>query len=348
MHTLLPKDAVCGLGEAANLMELVRAASLSQAICVAAELGLADLLANGPKHARELAQVTGSNASSLQRLLRALASLGICVQCDDGAFELCATGAFLRSDAPNSLRSWTIWCGSYMWPAWSKLGDSVRTGKSAQQLVGGADGFGHLVRDPQTAAAFNSAMVEITRLIAAEAARAYDFAGARRIVDIGGGLGALLAAILKTHPGMQGVVFDLPHAVKEAKAYLANEGVADRCDVVAGDFFESIPGGADIYILKNIIHDWNDERSIVLLRNCRRAMLPHGRLLVIEQVMPGRLEACQAHRAIAWTDLVMLLAPGGCQRTDAEFRALFANAGLAVRRTTETALDYSIIEVVAQ
>jgi hypothetical protein len=348
MSSLPPRNMARRLSEAANLMEMVRAASFSQAICVAAELGLADQLASGPKHANELARLTGSNGSSLQRLLRVLVSLGICAERDDGAFELSAMGALLCSNAPNTLRCWAIWCGRYMWPVWGKLRDSIQSGKSAQQLAGGTDGFGHLMHDPQTAAAFNSAMVEITRLIADDLVRAFDFAGARRIVDIGGGHGALLAAILRAHPGIQGMVFDLPHAVTAAKSYLEDEGLADRCEVIAGDFFESVPGGADIYILKNIIHDWNEERSIALLRNCRQAMSTRGRLLVIEQFMPARLQACPAHRAIAWTDLVMLLAPGGCQRTEAEFRTLFADAGLVVERTIETGSDFGIIEVVAK
>jgi orsellinic acid C2-O-methyltransferase len=342
------KDPVSGIEAAPTLMALVSAAAMSQAVCVAAELRLPDLLANGPRTATELAEATGSHTPSLHRLLRALASVDVCSERDDGTFALGAMGALLRGDAPNGLRSWTIWCGGYMWPVWGKLRDSVRTGKSVQQLAGGTEGFGHLVHDPKAAADFNAAMVELTRLIADEVIRAYDFAGIRRIVDIGGGHGALVTAILKANPGMRGAVFDLPHAIEGAKAYLANEGIADRCDFIAGDFFESIPGGGDAYLLKNIIHDWNDERSIVLLRNCRQAMPPNGRLLVVEQVTPGRLEALPAHRALAWTDLAMLISPGGRQRTKAEFCALFATAGLAVARTIHTALGYSIIECVSK
>jgi orsellinic acid C2-O-methyltransferase len=176
--------------------------------------------------------------------------------------------------------------------------------------------------------------------------RGYDFAGMRRIVDVGGGHGALLAAVLAVHPRMQGVIFDLPHAIAGAKTYLAKAGVSERCELMAGDFFKSLPRDADAYLLKNIIHDWDDERAARILRNCRRAMPAHGKLLLIEQITPGRLEPSPAHRAIAWIDLAMLIGQAGCQRTEAEICALLASSGLAPVRTFKTALNYSIIECV--
>jgi O-methyltransferase domain len=222
----------------------------------------------------------------------------------------------------------------------------VRTGESARKLITGTDGFGHLERDSEAAAIFNGAMVELTRLIAAEVLRAYDFSRMRQIIDVGGGHGALMAALLKAHPSMHGLVFDLAHAIEGANEYLANEGLADRCDLVAGDFFESIPGGGDAYLLKNIIHDWNDERSGLILRSCRHAMPHNGRLLLVERLMPGRLEASSNHRAIAWADLGMLLGTGGGQRTAAEFRTLLDSSGFKLTGIIETALEYSIIEAV--
>jgi hypothetical protein len=343
-----PQDASIGdgLGKAPGLMALINAGTMTQAICVAAELRIPDLLANGPKDARELAQATGSHAPSLHRLLRALASLDLCEERDDGAFALGAMGTLLRSDTPTSLRSWTIWCTSYMWPVWGNLRHSVRTGESSQKLTTGIDGFEQLERDPVTAAAFNDAMVDLTRLIANEVVRTYDFSGTDRIVDIGGGEGALVAVVLKTHSGMRGVVFDRPHAIEGAKTYLANEGLAERCDLIAGDFFESVPGAADTYLLKNIIHDWNDERSAIILCNCRKAIPEHGRLLLLEQIMPSRLQASSPHRAVAWADLTMLLGPGGFQRTETAFGALLASSGFRLARTIETSLGYSIIECV--
>jgi hypothetical protein len=331
---------------AQDLMMLVSGAPMSQAICVAAELCLPDLLASGPRTVDELARITGAHASSLHRLLRALASVAVCEDCGDGAFMLGSMGQMLRSDVPKSLRSWAIWCGRHMWPIWGELGASVESGKSGQQLAGGVDGFGHLAGDPKVAAAFNAAMVDLTRLIADAMVRMYEFAGIRRIVDVGGGYGALLAVILDAHDEMSGTIFDLPHAVEGAKMCLSDAGIADRCDFITGDFFESVPAGADAYLLKNIVHDWNDERCSIILRNCRQAMPPTGRLLIIEQVAPLRLVASPGHRNIAWTDLAMLLGPGGRQRTEAELCALLASAGLAVVRSIPTVLDYSIIECI--
>lgn len=220
----------------------------------------------------------------------------------------------------------------------------MKTGGSARKLTTGTDGFGHLERDPQAASVFNGAMVELTRLIASEVVRAYDFAGMRRIVDIGGGHGALLAAVLEVNAGAHGVVFDRPHAIEGARLYLAKESLAERCDFVNGDFFTAVPGGADAYLLKNIIHDWNDERSVVILRNCWRAMPQNGRLLLVERIMPERLGASSRHRAVAWADLTMLLGPGGCQRTETEFRSLFAAGGFELSKVIPTALGYSVLE----
>jgi orsellinic acid C2-O-methyltransferase len=329
---------------APDLIDLIHNGSMSQAVSVAAELRIADFLASGRNDVDELARATDTHAPSLHRLLRALTSLELCIEREDGSFALGPMGSLLRTDAPDSLRSWVLWCGKYQWPVWGNLLYSVKTGESARKLSTGTDDFGHLERDSTAAAVFNDAMVELTRLIASEVVGAYDFAGMQRIVDVGGGHGALLAAVLEVHPDAHGVVYDLPHAIEGAKAYLARKGLAERCERVAGDFFTSVPGGADAYLLKNIIHDWNDERSAVLLRNCRRAMSQTGRLLLVERIMPGRLEASSCHRAVAWADLTMLLGTGGCQRTQAEFRSLLDSSGFILTRVIPTALEFSILE----
>jgi len=333
-------------GKAPLLIALIQSASLSQVACVAAELRIADLLASGPKDADELARATDTHAPSLHRLLRALASLELCTERNDGSFELSPMSSLLRTDAPDSLRSWLLWCCRYQWSDWGNLLYSVKTGESARKLATGTDGFGHLQRDPRAAAIFNGAMVEMTRLIAAEVMRAYDFSGLRRIVDVGGGHGALVAAVLEAHPALRGVVFDLPHAIEGARTYLTSKGLAERCDLMTGDFFEQVPGGADAYLLKNIVHDWNDEQSGRILRNCCDAMPRNGRLLLIERIMPGRLEASSFHRSIVWADLTMLLGPGGCQRTEAELRALLGASGFRLAGIVGTALEYSVIEAV--
>jgi orsellinic acid C2-O-methyltransferase len=331
----------------AKLVGIVSASWMSQAACVAAELRIADLLAGGPKRVDELAKAAGCHAPSLARFMRALTSFEICVERNDGSFELTPMGSLLRADAPNSLRSWTIMWGKHQWPVWGNLLFSVRTGESARKLVRGTEGFEHLARNPETAAVFNEAMVEITRFAVSEVVRAYDFTGSRRIVDVGGGYGDLLAAILKAFPQTRGAVFDMPHALDGARQRAEKAGVADRCEFVAGDFFESVPRGSDVYVLKNIIHDWNDERSAVVLRNCRKAMSQDAKLLLVERIFPARVEASEAHQDFARADLNMLLGPGGHERTETEFRNLLGAAGFGAIRIIPTATDFSIIESVA-
>jgi ubiquinone/menaquinone biosynthesis C-methylase UbiE len=331
-------------GPAPDFLRLINNGPMSQAVCVAAELGIADLLACGPRHVNELARATASHAPSLHRLLRALASLELCVQDDDGLFALTPLGSLLRADASNSLRSWTIWCGKYMWPVWANLLYSVKTGESARKLVTGSNDFGHLERDEASAAVFNCAMAELTRLVADEMVRVYDFSAMERIVDVGGGYGALLAAILEANENMHGVLLDRPHALDGARTNLDKAGVASRCEFVVGNFFESVPAGADAYLLKAVLHDWDDEKSGIILRNCCRVMPSGGKLLVVERILPTRLEASSQHHAIARADLTMLVALGGRERSEAEFRALLGSSGFHLARVIATGLEYSVLE----
>jgi len=335
-----------GLTAVRDFIGLVNAGTMSQAVCAAAELGIADLLASGPKTADELARASSCHAPSLRRLLRALASLHLCLEGEDGSFALTAFGALLRSDAPDSLRSWTVLCGKYLRPLLGHLIHSVRTGQSARELDGGAEAFGELQHDKHAALIFNRAMAELTSLIAGEVVRRYRFDGMRRIVDVGGGYGTLLAAILKEQPSARGVLLDLPHAIDGARSQLAASGLAERCEFIAGDFFDSVPAGADGYLLKAVLHDWDDERSAVILRNCRRAISREGKLLVIERVVPGRFEACWLHQAIARMDLTMLVGFAGKERTEAEFSRLLATSGFRLSSITATSLDYAVIEAV--
>jgi hypothetical protein len=328
-----------------ELVTLINCAGLAQALSVAAELGIADLLADGPKLVEDLARATGSHAPSVRRLLNALSSVGVCSEREDGSFALDTLGALIRSEGETSLRSWVLWFGRHQWPMWGNLLSSVRTGESARKAALGTEGFDHLERDAETATIFNDAMAELSRLVAAEVVRSYDFTGIRSIVDVGGGRGALLAAILEAHPRMRGTVLDRPHAFA-GMAHVSNGSWRDRCDFVAGDFFTSVPQAADMYLLKNIIHDWDDERSILILRNCRSAMPARGRLALIERVMPDRFEASALHRTIAWADLAMLIGPGGRERTEVEFRTLLGRAGFTIVRVISTALEYSILEAV--
>ncbi len=333
--------------EVEKLVGLFNSAVLSQAMSVAAELGIPDLLARGPKKPEELASARGCHAASLHRLMRALASIDLCREHPDGSFALTALGDVLRTDSSNSLRSWAMWCGRHLWPLWGNLLHSVKTGESARKLVSGTVGFEHLANDVGAAATFNHAMAEFTRLIARSVVRAYDFSGFKRIVDVGGGCGELLAIILRAHPALRGVLFELPHATKAAGEYLGRAGVIERCEIVTGDCFESVPSGGDVYLLKNVIHNWNDERSVLLLRNCRDAMTDGGKLLLVEHILPDRMEPSLAHQDIARKDLTMLVGPGGRERTAREFCSLLEAGGFRSEKIVPAALNFCVIEAVA-
>jgi hypothetical protein len=253
-------------------------------------------------------------------------------------------GELLRSDASHSLRNWILWYGRYMAPLWDNLRYSVQSGESVRKLLTGTNDFGHLDHDAEAASVFNRAMAEFTRLVASEALRSYDFSRMRRVVDVGGGHGAFIAALLQANPELRGVLFDLPHATPGAKALLADAGVAGRCEVMIGSFFDQVPAGADGYLLKAIIHDWDDAKGTVILRNCRHAMPPHAKLVVVERVLPERFQPTARHHAIARADLTMLIALGGRERTAAEFARLFHLSGFRLASVTATDLEYSILE----
>jgi hypothetical protein len=332
----------------ARLQGIIVANWMTQALYTAVQLRLPDLLAEGPKTSAELAEASGSHAPSLSRLLRALTTLEICQEREDGAFQLTPLGALLRSDAPNSLRSWAILVGGPQWPLWGHLLHSVRTGETARKHLFGTQDFQHLARDAESAALFNQAMVELTRLVAHDVARVYPFAGMTRILDVGGGSGELLAAVLQANPAARGVLFDMDHAREAGQRHLAALGLAERCDIVTGDFFEAVPGPAEAILLKSILHDWGDDHSRAILVNCRRALIVGGKLLIIERLMPERLEPSRAHHWIARSDLNMLVGPGGRERTLAEFQALLASAGLSISQVIPTASGFAMVEAVAE
>ncbi len=330
-----------------RLLALVTSSWMSQAAYAAAQLRLPDLLAAGPQTSEALASAAGCHAPSLRRLLRALTTLELCRERDDGAFELTPLGGLLRSGVPGSLRSWTIYWGGPHWTIWGHLLHSLTTGETARQHLAGTEGFEHLERDPELAALFNQAMAELTGRIAQDVPRVYDFSRMRRILDVGGGYGELLAAVLLANPAAHGVLFDMTHARAAGQRHLEALGLAERCEVVSGSFFEAVPGGADACLLKSILHDWEDDHARAILANCRRALAPGGRLLIIERLMPERVEATPAHQSIVRSDLNMLVGPGGCERTEAEFRALLGAAGLRLSAVVPVSAGFVIIEAVA-
>jgi hypothetical protein len=311
-------------------------------ISVAAELGIADLLAGGDKTAEELAEATSAHAPSLYRLLRALSSVGIFAEGAGGRFTLTPLAQCLRRDAPDSMRNCALLFGLPMaWGSWGEFRNTIRTGETGMKTVFGiTDGFEYLSQHPEEAAIFDGAMTDYTRQNAPAIAAAYDFGRFRKLVDIAGGHGLLLSTVLRRYRGVRGVVFDLPHVIEGAKQAIAEAGLTSRCDAVAGSFFEAVPEGADGYMLKSIIHDWDDERALAILRNIRRAIRPEGRLLLLENVIPTG----NGPSFGKWLDLEMLVLPGGRERTEAEYRDLFAAAGFRLTGVTPTACPASVIE----
>lgn len=331
---------------ARRLLEVITASWKSEALYVAAELRIADLLADGPRPSSELAAETGAHPPSLRRLLRALTAIGVCFESQDDVFGVTPLGALLATDARLSLRSWTLWWGTSLRESWGSLLYSVRTGSSARRMLTGLEGFDHLADDPEQAATFNHALVELTRLVTGAVLDAYDFSGAGRIADVGGGHGELLMAVLQRFPHASGMLLDLPHALESARQRFADTGLLARCEFVAGDFFERVPGGADVYLLKSVIHDWDDTKARILLENCRTALGSSGRLLVVEQILPDRVQRRTVHQSLMRSDLSMLVAHGAQERTQAEMLALLQSAGLSVTRVLPTRSTFSVIEAV--
>jgi SAM-dependent methyltransferase len=337
--------AAAGAVEVENLLAMINANWMTQVIGVAAELRIADLLAAGVRQGDQLALAAACDPASLHRLLRALCSLGICAAEPDGAFALTPMGALLRADAQPCVRSWAIYTALCQWEVWGHLIDSVRSGASARKLLTGREGYAHLEGDARAASVFNSAMVELTQITAAAVAREGDFAGVARVVDVGGGHGELLAAVLAAHPHLRGAVFDLPHAMDGARARMAE---ADgRCEFIAGSFFENVPR-ADLHLLKSILHNWNDGQCLEILGQCRRAAAPGGRLLVVDRVMPDRVTGTPEERGIVRADLNMMVSLGGRERTASEFEAMLATAGYHPLRCVGLGLGYSMIEARAE
>jgi SAM-dependent methyltransferase len=318
---------------------------LSHALCLAARLGIADLLNDGPRHAEDLAEATGTHAPSLNRVMRLLAAAGLFEEQENGSFALSSLGGYLRSAAPGSARAMVmLFAGARIQEAWRELEYCVRTGNPVFRKRGLDDPFTDPARTPEDNATFDAAMADLTRLAAIAVAAAYDFAPLRTVVDVGGGNGTLLIGILKANPHLHGVVFDQPHAAERARKQIAESGLAERCGAVGGDFFREVPNGADAYILKHVIHDWTDDRAVTILKNCRRAMENDGRVLIVEGVYPPRIDASLASRGAAANDVNMLVNTGGRQRSEAEFRALYNAAGFKLLRIIPTQARVSVIE----
>jgi hypothetical protein len=332
-----------------TLYRMITGFYVSQAIYVIARLGIADFLSSGPLNADDLAQRSKTHAPSLKRVLRLLAAADVFTEDEEGRFALTPIGDHLRAGVPGSMRAAALLFGGIAQRAWGDLLHSVKTGEPAFHRVFGQDSFAYFAQHPEEAANFDDAMGDFTSQIATAVAKCYDFSGFHRVVDVGGGNGALLAGILTAHPSLKGTLFDLPQVVERARPRLRELGFADRCEVVAGDFFAEVPGGADAYLLKHVIHDWADERAAAILKNCRTAMRPATKLLTVEGVYPPHIDQSEASRGAAANDVNMLVCTGGRQRSEAEFRSLYALAGFTLSRIIPTDLAFaSIIEGVLE
>ena len=312
-----------------------------QAASTAARLGIPDALAPGPKTPDEVAERVGAHPGAVKRLLRGLASVGILTVSGAGRYALSDVGERLRSDRPDSLRDMFIAeADTVHWRSWERLDDAVRTGEPRPSAVFGASAFDYYGQHPAEGEQFGRAMESMSRFVAGAVLEAYDFGGVKTLMDVGGGNGSLALAILGKHTRLSGIVFDLPYIESAARENLRASGAGDRCRFEPGSFFDRVPGGADLHVLKFILHDWNDDESVRLLKSCRAAMPAGGRLLVIEQLVPEEIQPGMVHLM----DLNMLVMTGGLERTATEYGSLLARAGFRVTRVIPTPSPFSLIE----
>jgi hypothetical protein len=333
------------LPPAAVLMQLLSGSLVAQAISAAAHLRIADHLSGDPRTAVDVARAASVHAPSLYRLMRALAMVGVLVEHEGERFTLTPVGECLRSDTTGSQRAMAMMLGRpWRLATLGELSHSVQTGGGAFHKVFGVGAFEWFAEHTEEGAIFNDAMTSGSAPTADGVARAYDFSAFERVADVGGGHGALLAAILRAHPATRGVLFDLPHSVEGARKLLDAAGVAARTEIVSGSFFDGVPAGCDAYVMKHIIHDWSDEKCAIVLRRCREAMRPGGRVLVVESIVPPRGVPSFAKLL----DLQMLLTTdSGKERTERELAELFTSAGLELQRIVPTPFRVSIAEGVA-
>jgi hypothetical protein len=334
---------------ASELPPPIRISFLSQgtiiatSLALAAELGIADHLADGPRSSEELAQATSTHPRSLYRLLRLLCSVGVFTEIQTDSFAQTPLSECLRTGVPGSMRSWLRMIGlKVRYHTHAEALHSIKTGEPAFKRVTGMEFFDYLAAHPDEGEIFNQAMNDMGKVVAAAVAQSYDFSGVGKIIDVGGGHGTLIAAILQKYPQMTGILFDSPHVAERARESIASAGLARRCEVVGGDFFKSVPAGCDAYLLRWIIHNWDHEHAITLLRNCRQAMGASGRLLLIEMVIP---KGNDPHPG-KFLDFIMLTAQSGQERTEEEYDSLLREVDLRLNKVEPTGSPLSIIEAV--
>ncbi len=320
-----------------RVSDLVEGYWSTQVIAAAVRLAVPDRL-DPPKDAATLAHEVGAHAPSLHRLLRAMQTLGLVESGECDRFALTDAGRLLRADAPGSMRGRVLFASGMLWNQFADLTDVVRT---AERGAHAPPDFENL--DAASLKVFQQAMAESSLKAAREAAQVYDFGRFARLLDVGGGFGGVLAYLMDAFPGLKGDVFDLPMVGEGARAFLAGGGLADRAGFIGGDFFKAIPSGYDAYLFKYILHDWADEPALSILKACRAAIGPDARVVILEQVVPDRLEPLFDHRAVIRADLTMLTV-GGKERTAAEYRALLGEAGFDLTAIVPTASSFSVLE----
>lgn len=328
---------------AATLRQMILSFRVTQMIHVAAKLQIADRLAEAPQTASQLAAATRAEPRALYRLLRALAAVGIFRETGDGAFALTPVGQTLRKDAAESLHGMALLYGEeWLWQAYGRMHHSIQTGQPAFDQVHGEPLFDFLMARPDAAAVFNSGMSSFSHQEADAIMAAYDFSGVGKVIDVGGGDGTMALALLRRHAQLSGLILELPMVAEEAERKLSAAGLSARSVCTSGDFFESVPMGGDVYLLKNIIHDWRDPQAMLILRNCWRAMRPDSRLLLAERIIPAGSGAAEAKLF----DISMMVVAGGQERTEREHRGILAAAGLDLVRVIPTNSPLSLIEAV--
>lgn len=317
---------------------------ISQAIYVVAKLGIADLLSDGEKEVETLAQRSGAHCNTVYRLLRALSGQGLFTEEPERTFRLTSLGRWLTTDIPGSLRYYAIMNGEEQFAIQGHLLESVKSGESAFSKIYGEPYFSYLEKNPEASRIFNLAMTAVGTEQNRALLEAYDFSGIKTLVDVGGGYGGLLGEILLRHPGMKGVLYDLPEVSEQARASVALTAWGERCELRSGSFFDSVPAGGDAYLLKYIVHDWDDERALTILKNCRKAMAAGSRLLVVDQVItPGN-----EPEFAKFADLHMHVLLGGRERTETQFHELFKRAGFALTKIVSTSYLLKILEATPQ
>lgn len=337
----MPDTHTTSLPSHAQLVQMGTAHWMSHVLYVAARLSLADHLAKGLTRSDDLAAATKCHSPSLARFLRTLGHLGLVTEDGAGRFTLTALGEALKTGAPGSARAAILTLSSpWMTNGWTRLLESVQTGKPGLEQALGMPIFDWLAQHPDEASLFSETMVSFHGAEPAAVAAAYDFTGMNTIVDVGGATGNLLAAILGQYSGLRGILYDLPHVIRDAPALLQARGVADRVTIKSGSFFDGVPSGGDAYLFSHIIHDWSEAQCLTILGHCRSALAPASRVLIIEMVLPSG----NAPHPGKMLDMMMLVGPGGQERTEPEYRTLLSKAGLRLTKVVPTDSAVSIVE----